>query len=130
RTGGGGRKQKRATLPEGGSRTGGRGGGAGGTMFSDLAGAVEEVSGARWRRLDVSGDGEVALLTEVLRAGSEIEDPARLNAHFGAWYGRQRKYERYVSVSRRGLGEGEYKITRMRSSEELKAVGVEPANPW
>lgn len=85
----------------------------------------------RYERLDTSVIPEVAELNDLFRVGSTIEQPSRMLQHFGKWFGRHRPTDLFMSVARRGLGEGRYKITRLLTRAERERIGeTDPANPW
>ena len=83
-------------------------------------------------RIDLGVRPQVSQLNDLLRRGSLIREPSNLVAHYGDWFRRERPVDHLVSVSRRGLEPGEYKITR---SIRMQAGGARPAtmapaNPW
>ena len=104
-------------------------------------------------RVDISGDERLSALVRVLREVSTEREPPKVIAAFGPWLGQRIDRDFFISVSRRGLPEGEYKITRAFGGEVLlemrqqmleapattRAAGRgvaapenerEPANPW
>lgn len=82
-------------------------------------------------RVELTTEPRIGVLTELLRRGSTIREPGSLLAHYGSWLRQRRPVDHMISVSRRGLEEGEYKITR-----SIRMVGGQfPANatvpnPW
>lgn len=81
-----------------------------------------------YERLDLLSDPELAGLTELFRAGSAIDEPAKMLTHFAGWFGRKRRADFFVSISKRDLPEGRYKITRRIQSIERDAASA--PNPW
>lgn len=84
------------------------------------------------RRVDLSQDTEIAELTDILRHASTVTEPPELIATFGGWIGRRVIRDYFVSVSRRNLPEGKYKVTR---AIPVPPDGTNPpprefANPW
>ncbi len=64
------------------------------------------------RRVDLSRDPRVAVLTDMLRAVSAVKDPAQMLKHFGPWIGARFPRDGFISVSVRDLPRGKFKITR------------------
>lgn len=84
-------------------------------------------------RADTSSRPQIARLTEMLRAGSTLEDPARMLAHFGAIFGTGDgpRRDMLVTVSQRGLPEGQYKVTRLLTeAQRLNPDSPDLPNPW
>lgn len=83
------------------------------------------------RRVDLSANPEIGELTGILRSASTVTDPAELVAAFGRWVARRFPRDCFVSVSRRGLPEGSYKLTRVITGPALgQTSGPPAANPW
>ena len=79
-----------------------------------------------------AADSDVALLTTLFREGSRIAEPNELLRHFGGWFGVKRESELFMSVSKRNLPEGKYKVTRWLTMDDrvkLRLKG-DAANPW
>ncbi|USN98716.1 MAG: serine/threonine-protein phosphatase [Phycisphaeraceae bacterium] len=84
-----------------------------------------------YRRVDNSAYPEIDELNTLFRVGSTIERPSLMLQHFGAWFGRNRPTDLFISVARRDLPGNQYKVTRLLSRLERERVGEgEPANPW
>ncbi|MEZ6243952.1 MAG: PP2C family protein-serine/threonine phosphatase [Phycisphaerales bacterium] len=84
-------------------------------------------------RVDTSARPQIARLTHMLREGSRLEDPARMLAHYGAVFGMGEgpRRDMLVTVSKRGLPEGKYKITRlMVDTQRLDPDAPDLPNPW
>lgn len=85
----------------------------------------------RYRRLDLSKNPNIPELTQLFRDGSEIEEPQLMLRHFAPWFGRTPHSDVLVSISRRGLAPGKFKITRRMTREQrLNASQIEAPNPW
>lgn len=85
----------------------------------------------RYEAVDISTIPEVGELNMLFREASMIDQPSQMLQHFGRWWGRKRPTDLFASVSRRGLGEGEYKVTRLLTRADRDGTsGREPANPW
>lgn len=81
-------------------------------------------------RVDLSEVAELDLLTGVLRESSRQTDPAKMMAALGPWFSRQGRYDMMISVSRRNLPEGEYKITRVIEDPKIVEEVAQRNNPW
>ncbi len=84
-------------------------------------------------RVDTSVRPQIASLTRMLREGSRLEDPARMLAQYGAIFGMGEgpRRDMLLTVSRRGLPEGKYKITRFLSeAQRLHPDNPDLPNPW
>ncbi|MBK7406308.1 MAG: PP2C family protein-serine/threonine phosphatase [Phycisphaerales bacterium] len=80
-------------------------------------------------RLEIECTHDLRILTEMLREVSLVRDPVTLLSQFGRHFWKVRPLELMISLSQRGLPEGQYKITReIRPS--LVDPEHEPANPW
>ncbi|GJM19752.1 MAG: hypothetical protein DHS20C14_19650 [Phycisphaeraceae bacterium] len=83
--------------------------------------------------IDLSQDPDIASLTQVLRHASTVSEPAELTAAFGRWLARRFDRDYFVSVSRRNMDPGTYKITRAMSRRPTDAElrhEDNPPNPW
>ncbi|MAY75432.1 MAG: hypothetical protein CMJ31_12110, partial [Phycisphaerae bacterium] len=83
----------------------------------------------RFERIELSNAGRMSDLTELFRTGSVIDDPVAMLSHFAKWFGRRRQADFFVSVSKRGLRDGEFKITRRIIGGPATRSG-DPPNPW
>lgn len=84
-----------------------------------------------FRRADLSENPRIPELNQLFREGSKIEEPHLMLRHFARWFGRTPRSDLLVSVSRRGLPEGSYKVTRkLTMDERLNAHRIETPNPW
>lgn len=72
--------------------------------------------------------GRVLLLTDLVRRISGMNDPAQVQREFTKTMAEFSPWQGYVSLSRRGLKPGEYKITGSMLSEEDFRRGRR--NPW
>ena len=87
----------------------------------------------RLHRADLGGHSQLRDLTHLLRTGSTIEDPAQMLAHYAAWFGRDPAADAtdlLVTVSRRNLAPGRYKLTRVLTARQRLEEGREVPNPW
>ena len=83
------------------------------------------------RRVETSLDPEIGALDELLRKTSTMSDPTEIMVAFGSGYARRHPYDLMVTVSRRGLGEGEYKITRVLTPDMIAGTATPDfPNPW
>jgi sigma-B regulation protein RsbU (phosphoserine phosphatase) len=88
-------------------------------------------SGVKYNRVDTAGSSEVAELNELFRVASTLEKPTQVLQHFGAWYGRKRPTDFFMSIARRDLPDFQYKVTRLLSREMRERIADQPAaNPW
>ncbi|MEL6328380.1 MAG: PP2C family protein-serine/threonine phosphatase [Planctomycetota bacterium] len=84
-----------------------------------------------YRRVDHAENPIIAELTDLFREGSKIKDPRYMADHFGRWGNRGRPSDLFYSVSKRGLPDGSYKITRRFAGNRLASTEPrEPADPW
>jgi len=84
-------------------------------------------------RVDTSARPQIARLTHMLREGSRLEDPARMLAHYGAVFGMGEgpRRDMLLTVSRRGLPDGKYKITRLiADTGSLQPDAPDLPDPW
>jgi sigma-B regulation protein RsbU (phosphoserine phosphatase) len=85
----------------------------------------------RYETVDISNIPEAVELNALFREASVIDQPSLMLQHFGKWFGRRRPTDLFVSVARRDLPPGRFKITRlMTRAERLRAGEREPPNPW
>lgn len=63
--------------------------------------------------VDLSIDPRIAELESILRDVSAVKDPARMLQAFGPWVGQRFPRDAFISVSKRDLPEGKYKLTRV-----------------
>ena len=84
------------------------------------------------REIDLTSQARIVALTEVMRAVSRITEPAEMVRAFGPWVSTRFRRDYFVSVSRRGLGAGRYKITRVIPGRpSLEGFGRMPSmDPW
>ncbi len=80
------------------------------------------------KRVDLSGNERITELNELLRTVSSLKDPQAVQREFGRRLGTTQRVQGYIGVSRRGLSEGRYKITRSMLSE--RAIATNETNPW
>lgn len=84
------------------------------------------------RRVHTQSRPNVALLTEVLRDISMMDDPKDVLAAFGRGLRKLRPFDLIASVSKRGLRDGEYKVTRLFTPGQIPTSGKHPdaPDPW
>lgn len=83
--------------------------------------------------LDLGANPKLRELTALLRSGSTIQDPAEMLAHYASWFGRDpaaQVTDLLVTVSRRNMPRGEYKLTRVLTARERLEPGHQAPNPW
>lgn len=74
---------------------------------------IENALSAEGTLVDLSLDPRVAGLESMLRDVSAVKDPAKMLKAFGPWVGQRFPREAFISVSKRDLPEGKYKLTRV-----------------
>lgn len=79
------------------------------------------------RRLDTADHTELGVLAEMLREVSSVEEPVSMLRRFGRHFWQVRPIHLMISVSRRGLPEGSYKLTRVVRPDSFDG---EAPNPW
>jgi phosphoserine phosphatase RsbU/P len=82
--------------------------------------------------IDLQQNGDIEVITEMLRQVSLATDPSQVLEIFGPYFRRKRPSDVYLGVSVRGLKPGEYKITRkFRFDPDGDAVeNLNDVNPW
>ena len=83
-------------------------------------------------RADLSENASIRELTELLRTGSTIQDPAQMLAHYASWFGRDPASvatDLLVTVSRRNMPPGLFKLTRVLTARQRLDPAHAP-NPW
>lgn len=83
--------------------------------------------------IDLRQNPRIPQLAEVMRSVSGLTEPAELLRAFAPWVGTRFRRDFFITVSRRGLGPGRYKFTRVMPGrpnfEDLRRD--QPAsNPW
>ena len=84
------------------------------------------------RSVSTANDPRIAILVEAMREVSRETEPTEVLYVFASRLHKIRPVELFVSVSTRGLGPGEYKITRMFRTAEMYEGDAphDQANPW
>ncbi len=85
------------------------------------------------REIDLSEHPRIPRLMGVMREVSRITEPAEMLRAFAPWVATRFRRDYFLSVSRRGLADGSYKLTRVmpgRPSFEKLSEAVPAANPW
>ena len=83
--------------------------------------------------VDLSTDPRIAGLESMLRDVSAVKDPAKMLKAFGPWVGQRFPREAFISVSKRDLPVGKYKLTRVitNTKDPMKSLRDENASdPW
>lgn len=80
------------------------------------------------RRVEIPDTHELTVLAEMLRDVSQVRDPVSLLNRFGRHFWKVRAVDLMVTLSRRGLPDGHYKITR--SVRPAQLTGEPTHNPW
>jgi sigma-B regulation protein RsbU (phosphoserine phosphatase) len=78
--------------------------------------------------VDTSGNTSIPILMEMVAGLSRANDAKSVLREFTVGLRRLRGPRGYVSISTRGLGPGEYKITRLLHPEDIDKLGEE--DPW
>lgn len=78
--------------------------------------------------IDLAENKRITELTDLFQTVSSMRDPQAVQREFGRRIAVTQRVDGYVSISRRGLGNGEYKITRSMLTEDL--LKDNPVNPW
>lgn len=63
--------------------------------------------------VDLNADPRISGLESMLRDVSAVKDPAKMLKAFGPWVGKRFPREAFISVSKRDLPVGKYKLTRV-----------------
>lgn len=87
------------------------------------------------RDIDLASDTRIARLIEVMRTISTLSEPAEMLGAFAPWVASRSTRDYFISVSKRNLPEGEYKLTRVipgrPSFDQLRAAPkADPWNDW
>ncbi|MFT5424180.1 MAG: sigma-B regulation protein RsbU (phosphoserine phosphatase) [Phycisphaerales bacterium] len=82
------------------------------------------------QRVELLDNPDIAKLTDLLRRSSCATEPAEMLSILGPWLQGLRNADFFITVSRRGLGEGEYKITRVVEHPREVTRRGENSNPW
>ncbi|MEQ8769180.1 MAG: PP2C family protein-serine/threonine phosphatase [Phycisphaerales bacterium] len=88
------------------------------------------------RYVDLTENPDIGELAAVLRQSSTVTEPAELTYAFGRWLSRRFVRDYFVSVSKRGLVDGQYKITRTIKgnpadfNKRTQPRDTPRANPW
>lgn len=83
--------------------------------------------------VDLSRDPRVAGLESMLRDVSAVKDPAKMLQAFGPWIGKRFPRDAFISVSKRDLPAGKYKLTRVISNTTNPREtfrDAPPRDPW
>lgn len=83
--------------------------------------------------VDLSTDPRIAGLESMLRDVSAVKDPAKMLKAFGPWVGQRFPREAFISVSKRDLPVGKYKLTRVitNTKDPMKSLPDDDASdPW
>lgn len=85
----------------------------------------------RYERYDNSKFPRLIELNDLFRIGSTIDRPSLMLRHFGAWFARSRPTDLFLSVARRDLPAGRYKVTRVLTRlDRQNPESIEAPNPW
>jgi phosphoserine phosphatase RsbU/P len=75
-------------------------------------------------------ESEIRVLSEMLREVSSVHEPVAMLRRFGRHFWKVRPVDYMVSVSRRGLPTGRYKVTRAFRVREQEAEAPDPWRDW
>ncbi len=81
------------------------------------------------RFVDLTNDPRVAALESMLREVSAVKDPAQMLQAFGPWVGQRFPRDAFISVSKRDLPPGKYKLTRVITNTRAPLDNTEPSTP-
>jgi len=81
-------------------------------------------------RISLDSVPRIGELLSLFRTISRATDPVEVQRRFGDDLRLHGNADAYVSVSRRGMPRGQYKITRAMLREELGIVAVDPWSRW
>lgn len=82
-------------------------------------------------RVDLDRNENIPQLSVMLSEASMMTDPAAMMSHFGPWISKRTPRDAIVSVSRRGLKDGQYKFTRVIGPAMSDPQGERPRrDPW
>jgi phosphoserine phosphatase RsbU/P len=82
-------------------------------------------------RVDLHQNENIPQLSTMLSEASSMTDPSAMMSHFGPWISKRAPRDAIISVSRRGLKSGEYKLTRvMGPHPESPSTDRVRNDPW
>jgi len=82
-------------------------------------------------RTDLTADSRVGVLTDLLKRISAMTDAAEVQSEFAKTMSLFSPWEGYISLSKRGLGPGEYKITgRLLDDHDRASPRRDPWKHW
>lgn len=85
----------------------------------------------KYTRVDTADTREVADLDNLFRVASTLDRPTQMLKHFGGWFGKNRPTDFFMSIARRDLPDGKYKVTRLMTREVRENLDKKPPeNPW
>ncbi|MAE63322.1 MAG: hypothetical protein CMJ18_03545 [Phycisphaeraceae bacterium] len=90
--------------------------------------AASPIDPAQATALDVSTNPRVAPVMDMVEKLSRVDDPQEVIRVFGEGFRQIRPVGAYLSLSTRGLAEGQYKITRFVA--DMKRLEEDLADPW
>lgn len=83
------------------------------------------------KQVDLSRNEHVAQLTELFQTVSSLRDPQAVQREFSRRLTMTSRVQGYMGVSKRGLADGHYKVTRMMLDDgALQANAVNPWTQW
>jgi len=84
------------------------------------------------RDIDLENHPRIGKLTDVMRTISTLTEPAEMIRAFAPWISTRTTRDYFISVSKRDMPEGQYKLTRViPGSPSFDGVRRQPAaNPW
>lgn len=80
------------------------------------------------KQLDLTHNPRIGRITDLLHTVSGLTDPQAVQLEFGRRLADVSRVDGYVSISVRGLPDGQYKITRKMLRPEV--IAANPVNPW
>lgn len=79
-------------------------------------------------QLDLTHNPRLEAITDLLHRVSGLTDPQEVQVEFGRRMSEITRVDGYISVSVRGLPDGQYKVTRKMMGEAQ--ISTNPINPW
>ena len=82
-------------------------------------------------QIDLSINENIPQIAKMLLDASSMTDPAKMLGQFGPWISKRAPRDGFISISCRGLEEGNYKFTRvMGGNKDQSTAGQASADPW
>lgn len=82
------------------------------------------------RVVEFGPTSDVRTLTEMFQKAGAIAEPSQMLQHFGRWFGTRRPSDLFMSVSRRNMPPGKFKVTRWLTQADRADPDRPAPNPW